>query len=101
MTDEQLDDLATILYHADMIAQGDPLVYKWSDLGEPWKSRYRAMSRSAAQTFEKHEHLEGIETAIQLLTANIINLRTELLVVKAHVNSIAIHTHTTLDESEG
>ena len=29
--------------------------------------------------------LKGIETAIQLLTGNILNLRTELLVIKAEV----------------
>ncbi len=85
-----------------MIAQGDPLVYKWSDLGEPWQTRYRAMARSAAQTFEKHGqgHDEGVETAMQLLTANIMNVRTELLVVKADVNTIVYNTHTTLGESE-
>lgn len=44
------------------------------------------------------ENYKAIETAIQLLAANIINLRTELLVVKTHVNRIADNTSTELEE---
>lgn len=40
---------------------------------------------------------EAIEAAIQLLTGQIINLRTELLVMKANINTIAIGTNTKLE----
>lgn len=36
-------------------------------------------------TSEKAEAYRAMETALQLLTANILNLRTELLVIKAEV----------------
>jgi len=40
---------------------------------------------------------KAVETAVQLLAANIINLRTELLVIKANVNTIAENTSTNLE----
>ncbi len=39
------------------------------------------------EVLEEHtEHLKAVETAIQLLSTNIMNLRTELLVIKALVS---------------
>lgn len=43
------------------------------------------------------ESYKAIETAIQLLAANVINLRTELLTVKANINRIAENTSTELE----
>lgn len=45
-----------------------------------------------------HKDLQAIDTAIKLLAAGISNMRTELLVVKAHVNTIAEHTGTALTQ---
>ncbi len=63
-------------------------------LREIWKSfalagdiisRYENAAQALIEESSVHSRLDGIETAIQLLTGNILSLRTELLVVKALV----------------